>query len=175
MRILTSVLITIPTVIIGLILYSHKRWVSTEEIREISKLHFWDQVFYATAATFIGFNLINSLTIKLSGIESASSTFEFQLPIIYIYSIIFSPLVEELICRKFLFKKLDSAIGFFPAALLSSILFSVPHFDLQLTLGYIFIGMVWCFYYKRSNNILVPIVSHACFNYITILILSLKG
>jgi hypothetical protein len=155
--------------------YHHRQWLTKVEIEAIAKIKFWDQVFYATATTFIGFNLINSLTIKSTGTEVATKVFELDIPIIYIYSVIFSPLIEELICRKYLFKWLDAKTGFMLAALLSSIVFSIPHFDPISTPGYIFIGMVWCWYYRQTDNILVPIVSHACFNYLVILITSMKG
>ncbi|WP_397346211.1 lysostaphin resistance A-like protein [Paenibacillus polymyxa] len=98
-----------------------------------------------------------------------------QTPIMYIYAIIFSPIVEELICRKYLFTKLHKKYNFWIASILSSVLFAIPHWNLVGFLGYVFIGVVWSHYYKKTNNILVPICSHLLFNYFVILFMSLRG
>ncbi|WP_080658637.1 CPBP family intramembrane glutamic endopeptidase [Paenibacillus polymyxa] len=99
----------------------------------------------------------------------------FQTPIMYIYAIIFSPIVEELICRKYLFTKLNKKYNFWIASMLSSVLFAIPHWNLVGFLGYVFIGVIWSYYYKKTNNILVPICSHLLFNYFVILFMSLRG
>ncbi|WP_405169602.1 CPBP family intramembrane glutamic endopeptidase [Paenibacillus sp. FSL H3-0286] len=93
----------------------------------------------------------------------------------YIYAVLFSPIVEELICRKFLLIKINKYINWWLAAIISSLIFSLLHFNPVGLIGYVFIGIVWCYYYRKSNNILVPILSHFLFNYIAILIQSLKG
>ncbi|WP_445668099.1 lysostaphin resistance A-like protein [Paenibacillus sp. FSL H3-0333] len=93
----------------------------------------------------------------------------------YIYAVLFSPAFEELICRKHLTKIINKYFNWWIAALISSLIFSSLHFNLTGFMGYAFIGMVWCYYYRKSNNILVPILSHFLFNYTAILIQSLKG
>ncbi|MFS0855301.1 CPBP family intramembrane glutamic endopeptidase [Paenibacillus taichungensis] len=140
-------------------------------MKDIVTLNFWRHVFYATALSFIGFNIIASLT---SSNDTITQTI-ISLPIVYVYSILFSPLIEELICRKFMFGCLDKRFGFIIAALTSSLFFAIPHFSLSLALGYIWLGLVWSWHYKKSENILVTIVSHSIYNYITILLMSMGG
>ncbi|WP_397353187.1 lysostaphin resistance A-like protein [Paenibacillus xylanexedens] len=123
---------------------------------------------------YIGFNLINSLTSRY--IETASILVTpASIPVLYIYSVTFSPILEEYICRGIIFKRLSNKLGFALSALVSSIVFAIPHFNPVAFMGYVFIGFIWCWFYKKSKSLLVPIVSHATFNFITILIMSLKG
>ncbi|WP_420873402.1 CPBP family intramembrane glutamic endopeptidase [Paenibacillus silvae] len=124
--------------------------------------------------SYIGFNIINSLTSKY--VETASILVTpISIPVLYIYSVTFSPIIEEYICRGLIFKRLSNKLGFTLSALISSIVFAIPHFNPTAFISYVFIGFVWCWYYQKSNSLLVPMVSHATFNFITILIMSLKG
>lgn len=166
-----KMLLLLPTVLLIAIIRSHKQWITHDQLKEISTLKFWTRVFYATALSFIGFNIITSLTTSN---ESAGQTM-ISLPIIYIYAILFSPLIEELICRKFMFGWMDKKFGFYLAALTSSLIFAIPHFNLSLVLGYVWLGLVWSWHYKKSGNILVTIASHSIYNYITILLMSMGG
>uniref|UniRef100_UPI00403EF951 lysostaphin resistance A-like protein n=1 Tax=Paenibacillus sp. FSL L8-0435 TaxID=2954618 RepID=UPI00403EF951 len=98
-----------------------------------------------------------------------------NIPVLYIYSVTFSPIIEEYICRGIIFKKLSSKFSFVVSALASSLVFAIPHFNLSAFIGYVFIGFIWCWYYKKCDSLLVPILSHVLFNFTTILIMSLKG
>uniref|UniRef100_UPI00403F27A7 lysostaphin resistance A-like protein n=1 Tax=Paenibacillus sp. FSL K6-1122 TaxID=2954512 RepID=UPI00403F27A7 len=133
-----------------------------------------EYIYYSTAFAFIGFNLINSLTTRYFE-TAAIANVEINIPVLYIYSVTFSPIIEEYICRGFIFKKLNVKLGFVLSALISSVVFAIPHFNLNVFAGYVFLGFVWCWYYKKSDSLIVPIVSHSLFNFITILIMSLKG
>ncbi|WP_367399866.1 lysostaphin resistance A-like protein [Paenibacillus sp. 1781tsa1] len=166
-----KVLLLLPTILLVVIIRNHKHWITHEKIKDIVTLNFWRHVFYATALSFMGFNIITSLT---SSNDTTTQTI-ISLPIVYVYSILFSPLIEELICRKFVFGWLDKRFGFIIAALMSSLVFAIPHFSFSLALGYIWLGLVWSWHYKKSENILVTIVSHSIYNYITILLMSMGG
>ncbi|WP_370511258.1 CPBP family intramembrane glutamic endopeptidase [Paenibacillus odorifer] len=94
----------------------------------------------------------------------------------YIYAVLFSPIFEELICRKLILVKINNFFNWWIAAIISSMIFSALHFSLPLFISYTFIGLVWAYYYRKSNyNIFVPILSHFLFNYAAILIQSVKG
>lgn len=166
-----KVLLLVPTLLLVLVLKSHKKWITLENIKETLTARFWSQVFYATTLSFIGFNIISSLT---NGYDTKQDTI-MNIPIVYVYSILISPLIEELICRKFLFGWMDKKLGFVLAASLSSLMFAIPHFNLSLILGYVWLGLVWSWHYKKSGNILVTIVSHSIYNYIVILLMSMGG
>lgn len=167
-----KVLLLLPTVLLVVIIRNHRHWITHEKIKEIVTLNFWSQVFYATALSFIGFNILSSLT---NGYHNATQDTILNVPIIYVYSILISPLIEELICRKLLFSWLDRRFGFIIAVVLSSLVFAIPHINPSLMLGYLWLGVVWSWHYKKSGNILITIISHAIYNYIAILIMSMGG
>ncbi|KAA9007231.1 CPBP family intramembrane metalloprotease [Paenibacillus spiritus] len=97
-------------------------------------------------------------------------------PIMFVYAAIFSPIVEELICRKWLLNALTKKLRWISASIISSIIFSALHLNFQLIIPYFFLGWIWSYYYHKSNyNILIPILSHAAFNYIALLVQSIKG
>ncbi|MFI2856945.1 lysostaphin resistance A-like protein [Paenibacillus sp. JSM ZJ436] len=91
----------------------------------------------------------------------------------YIYAVFFSPIFEELVCRRFLQDKLNKHIQSYVSIILVALLFATLHFNLTNFVGYFFVGIVWGYYYQKTNNIFVPIMSHFMFNYFAILAQSL--
>lgn len=69
---------------------------------------------------------------------------------------------EELICRGFLLAALAAALGFWPAAILSSIAFGAVHtqfpFAIQVLVGVA--GFAWCLVAARAKSLLAPYISH---------------
>lgn len=74
----------------------------------------------------------------------------------------FSNFFEELIFRGFLLTALAAALGFWPAAILSSIAFGAVHtqfpFEIQVLVGVA--GLVWCLVAARASSLLAPYISH---------------
>lgn len=74
----------------------------------------------------------------------------------------FSNFFEELIFRGFLLVVLTAALGFWPAAFLSSIAFGAVHpqypFEFQALIGVG--GFIWCLVAVRARSLLAPYVSH---------------
>ncbi|WP_367888849.1 CPBP family intramembrane glutamic endopeptidase [Paenibacillus sophorae] len=123
----------------------------------------------------MGFNIITSTTTLLFHNQTVQQA-DIRTPIMYIYAVLFSPVFEELLCRKILLIKINKYFNWWISAFISSGIFSILHLNLSLFTSYLFIGLVWSYYYRKSNyNIFVPILSHFLFNYIMILIQSIKG
>ena len=74
----------------------------------------------------------------------------------------FSNFFEELIFRGFLLAAVAAALGFWPAAILSSIAFGAVHtqypFELQALVG--LAGFIWCLVAARANSLLAPYIAH---------------
>jgi membrane protease YdiL (CAAX protease family) len=74
----------------------------------------------------------------------------------------FSNLFEELIFRGFLLVALAAALGFWPAAILSSVAFGAVHtqfpLEFQALIGVA--GFVWCIVAARARSLLAPYISH---------------
>ena len=78
-----------------------------------------------------------------------------------------APVMEELIFRKF-----SRFIPFLPAALVSSLLFSLAHMDGHFLI-YASIGLLFCYIYYRTGTIITSILSHIFLNLFIILLSSL--
>lgn len=173
MIILKLALIVLPPAILLWFIIKNKDQIKLE-LENFKHINNIENIFYSTCFAFIGFNIINSLTSQYFGTATVISL-PVNIPVLYIYSVTISPIIEEYICRGIIFKKLSSKFSFGLSALVSSLVFGLPHFNLSAFIGYVFIGFIWCWYYKKSDSLLVPILSHALFNFTTILIMSLKG
>ena len=88
-----------------------------------------------------------------------------------IESIIFAPLIEELIFRGVLFNRLKIRVGIVPAMLISSFLFGIGHEFGGMTSAFLF-GLCMCILYLKTDNILITISVH-CINNIAATILEL--
>lgn len=91
----------------------------------------------------------------IDSVNLAPSAFFFSV----IASIIFAPLLEELVFRGVLFNRLKIRIGLVPAMLLSSFLFGIGHDFGGITSAFLF-GLCMCILYLKTDNIFVPMSVH---------------
>ena len=81
-------------------------------------------------------------------------------------AVVIAPCIEEVLFRGLLFRFLRDQNGFFPAALISSMLFGLMH---DASWGpLVVLGFLLAWLYQRSGNLLVSIIFHATFNSVTI-------
>lgn len=76
-----------------------------------------------------------------------------------ITTILFAPVMEELMFRGVLFNRLKIRIGIIPAMLISSFLFGIGHDFGGITSAFLF-GICMCILYLKTDNILIPISVH---------------
>ena len=76
-----------------------------------------------------------------------------------IASIIFAPLIEELVFRGVIFNRLKIRVGIIPAMLISSFIFAIGHDFGGITSAFLF-GLCMCILYLKTDNILVPMSVH---------------
>ena len=88
-----------------------------------------------------------------------------------IVAVLVAPVAEELFFRGFLYRSLRVRHGYWFAAIVSSILFGLVHWQpegllpsLPLMVGVTTAAMAWAYLYDRSGSMLVPIASHMAFN-----------
>jgi membrane protease YdiL (CAAX protease family) len=88
-----------------------------------------------------------------------------------VFAVLFAPFAEETFFRIFFFNFGLRYGGFWGGTLLSGILFGIAHGDpyaaLPLALG----GVVLCAVYYRTANAFAPMISHALFNALSIVVL----
>lgn len=75
---------------------------------------------------------------------------------------IFSNFYEEFIFRGFALVALTAALGFWPAAIISSAMWAFEHnqYPLALQLTIVAVGVLWCWIARRANTLLAPYLSH---------------
>lgn len=119
--------------------------------------------------------ICNSLGIQ--GTSSSKNRLEEMIsnPFILIITLVISPIIEELIFRFLLFKKIWIKPFSIYSALFSSILFGLIHGQSNImTIPLILNGLLYCFLYKRTNTLWLVILTHSSFNACVLLILFLN-
>ncbi len=96
------------------------------------------------------------------------------IPAASVVAVLFSAVNEELVFRKLIFGRLQGKLGFWGAALLSSVLFAVSHGNYSAYLGYVLVGIAWCWGYRRSGSIAVPIAAHMALNFLALIGMSFR-
>ncbi|WP_152657884.1 CPBP family intramembrane glutamic endopeptidase [Oceanobacillus sp. CFH 90083] len=91
-------------------------------------------------------------------------------PLFVVLPAILAPILEEIIFRKIIFGSLYKKMNFFFAALISSLVFAVIHWDFLHILVYASMGFVFAFLYVQTKRILVPIIVHAGMNTLVVLV-----
>jgi uncharacterized protein len=85
-------------------------------------------------------------------------------------TVVFAPIGEELFYRGLVFSGL-AAWGFIPAALISSGLFAISHFDAGSLIPFTALGLVMAWLYWRSGSLWDAITFHCLFNSLSFILL----
>ncbi len=88
-------------------------------------------------------------------------------------AVVLAPITEEIVFRGVLFRALDHRFGMWPAAVLSSAVFAVIHFEVLFSqplalVGLFTVGILLAIAYHRTGSLLVPILGHAVFNAVSV-------
>lgn len=126
-------------------------------------------VFFAQAIGSILDKSIFHLTTQSvntsSNIESVAIS-----PLALISIVILAPLVEELVFRYAAINILNRKFNKIGCIIVSSVFFSIMHFDFPFVFGYFLIGLVLAAIYVRTNRLLVSFVIHATMNLIIVIL-----
>lgn len=87
--------------------------------------------------------------------------------------IVAAPVAEELVFRGVAFPVLARRAGMVPAALLVSLVFAAIHFHPEAVLPLFVVSMCFCAAYAVTGSLLVPMVMHALFNGVNLVVLLL--
>lgn len=102
-------------------------------------------------------------------------------PLFVVTTVVFAPLAEEILFRGVLFQGLRQRTGFWVAALVSALLFTLPHLaegggvfaSGVITSGILPLGIVFAALVERRGNLAPAIVAHATYNAIGVAVLVL--
>jgi membrane protease YdiL (CAAX protease family) len=99
----------------------------------------------------------------------------FTLPLAGVLALLAAPLAEETFFRGFLFPGLRNRLGTLRAALASSLLFAVLHFNIGSIIPFTAIGMLLAWAYVVSGSLWMAIGAHFAFNAISFIITIAAG
>ncbi len=92
-----------------------------------------------------------------------------RLPLVFM-AVVVAPISEEIIFRGYLFGVARKYVGFWPAALVVSLLFAAFHLHLPALPGLFLLAMAFTLIYERAGSLWAPILMHAAFNSCSLII-----
>jgi membrane protease YdiL (CAAX protease family) len=134
----------------------------------------WKIIYTYTTWTVIIQGVTNKLSYMVLGSEPAPID-QYLLIFTPIVAIICSPIIEEVVFRKLIFGYLNVKVGFWLAAITSSIIFATAHANYVNWLGYFLVSMLWSWIYKKTGNIMILIILHISLNTISFIVMSIRG
>ena len=85
--------------------------------------------------------------------------------------IVVVPIIEEMVFRGLFYKLLRSYLSIVPSMLISSIIFSIVHQNILVSIVLFSLGLILCYSYERNKSIIYPIVIHCLFNFLMLLLI----
>lgn len=135
-------------------------------------------LFWAIFGVFLAM-LAQNIAIRIEmmlGIEMGSENTETIIQVIEIVpatmiaAAVVGPILEEIVFRKIIFGSLYRRFGFFLSALISSLIFSVAHMELEHILLYGAMGFTFAFLYVKTKRLIVPIFAHVAMNSLVVMV-----
>lgn len=85
-------------------------------------------------------------------------------PIMIIASVLFGPILEELVFRRVVFGSLIQSQNFWVAGFISAIIFAAIHMDFTHIILYTITGLIFAFLYYKTQRLLTSIIAHMMLN-----------
>lgn len=85
-------------------------------------------------------------------------------PFMIVATVVFGPILEEILFRRVVFGSFLPTLGFFWAAVISSVVFAAIHMDFTHILIYTACGFTFAFIYYKTKSIIAPIITHILMN-----------
>lgn len=145
-----------------------------DELRQSSRQNYsWIKIIlWSIAGVFLAL-IAQTIAIEIElffGSEVGSENTETilalikQAPVFFFVTAIIGPILEETVFRKIIFGTLNQKYNFHIAAVISSLVFSLAHFEFEHIILYFAVGFVFAYLYNKTKRILVPILSHILMN-----------
>lgn len=109
-------------------------------------------------------NVIGSITGKIPENDVANIISDIPMWLIILIIVVIGPIVEELICRKFMIDRL-SVFGDHIAIIFSAVAFGMLHANLYQFFYAALLGLVLGYVYTKTRNVKYTIIMHMAFNF----------
>ena len=116
------------------------------------------------AMTVMGFFIPESYLTQPQNLGISGNVVWLDLISIFVLYCVITPVCEELIFRGFLQYKVEHNLGFWPAAIIVSVLFAVAHGQLNAAITTFVLSMVACYQRRKTGSIWSGIGLHAVVN-----------
>ncbi len=126
-------------------------------------------VFLAQMVGSVLDNSVFQLTTQSANTSSTVAAAEIS-PVALVSIVLLAPLVEEFVFRDAAINILMSKFKQTWRILISSLFFSIMHFDFPFIFGYFLIGLVLAVVYVRTNRLLISFVVYASMNLIVVIL-----
>lgn len=126
-------------------------------------------VFLAQIAGSVLDKSVFQLTTQSANTSSTVATAVIS-PVALVSIVLLAPLVEEFVFRYAAINILAQKFKQTWSILISSLFFSIMHFDFQFIFGYFLIGVILAVVYMRTNRLLVSFIVHASMNLIVVIL-----
>jgi membrane protease YdiL (CAAX protease family) len=164
-----------PIVIFTLLINRYLDEIKRTDINKLLKdKSIWKWSWYITVYALISQWVANEITQHGLNIKPPDINFAYTIVAAPIVSVMFSSVIEEVIFRKIIFTYLDKKFNFYIAAIISSALFALGHYNYAGWLGYFVLGLFWCWIYKKTGNITISILSHTYYNLFSFIMLTVR-
>lgn len=90
--------------------------------------------------------------------------------LVVIRAVIVTPVVEELVFRGLVFRRMKEYTSFWPAAIISSLLFGLYHMNLVQGIYAFLFGIILCLLYERYGHLAAAIVIHFGANLLSVIL-----
>ena len=142
-----------------------ERWKNFKEIANIKEMLIVviNQIVLSIGISNLSLALLASHNME-KALESINATFgsptnNNELVLSLITIVILAPLLEEIIYRRVIFRRLNIRFSFIFSSVISSLVFGIGH-ELLAILSAIIFGITCCILYRKYKNLLVPIAVH---------------
>lgn len=129
------------------------------------------RVYGIAVVMFLLYDLALTLLVNLSGLPEKDAAFQeawgkdaFSPGILFLWAVVLAPVLEELLFRGILLRKVQRAAGTLPAVLISALLFGLYHGNLSQGITAAAAGLALGYAYVRTDALLVSVVMHAAAN-----------
>lgn len=148
--------------------YENKNYISLEKVFVTIK---------TLSVCWIIFLIVSLLSKSLFGelpqqnivIKIRNSEISKELIEIFFWTIIISPILEEIFFRKILYTTLKFYLASITSIICSALMFSLVHSNLQSFPILFILGVSLCLIFEKTNSIIYPIILHSLFNLIMIM------
>lgn len=121
------------------------------------------------------FYLIAGRAPGVTETEAVRSVSGLEVFLVVFTVVVLAPVFEELFFRGLLYPALRNRIGPKAAVVLDGFIFGVLHFQPLFTISLILVGIILAYLYERTESLVAPMLAHALYNGIVILITLLMG